>query len=61
MKVPVFLTGTTGFIGRFLAAELLSRGYPLIALARATRKADPRTRVFEALREIPDYHSLPLD
>lgn len=61
MESTVFLIGGTGFIGRFLAAELLSRGYRLITLARATRKAAAKARMVECVREIPDYSSLPLE
>src|SRR5258708_16792748 len=45
--MKVFLTGGTGFIGRSLTAELLRRGWDVVALAR--HPESPRGRELAAL------------
>ena len=50
MSDAVFVTGATGFIGRHLVLELLARGYPVFALARASNGSPPEERLMGALR-----------
>ena len=40
-KQRVLIAGATGYLGRFMARELKSRGYWVRALARDTRKIEP--------------------
>jgi nucleoside-diphosphate-sugar epimerase len=47
--MKIFFTGVTGFIGQFLAIELLKRGHELIFLARFKDGVGARDRVIEAL------------
>ena len=49
----IFLTGGTGFIGSFLAVELLKRGYFLIFLGRSTNKLSASDRI----RQILAWHN----
>ncbi|MFZ5799762.1 MAG: SDR family oxidoreductase, partial [Candidatus Omnitrophota bacterium] len=46
----VLLTGATGFLGSFLARELLDRGYRIFALARGKGEKSAKERVHDALR-----------
>ncbi len=41
----ILMTGATGFLGSHLAVELLSRGYPVIILARAQKDLSAAERV----------------
>lgn len=59
--LPIFITGATGFIGRFLVEELLKKGYRnLTALVRKTSKKqflqDKDVRLIEA--DVSDFLSL---
>lgn len=47
MTLAVLITGATGYVGRHLAARLLTDGYDVHALVRGTA---PRARMEEALR-----------
>ena len=47
----VFLTGTTGFLGSYLTAELLNRGdQPLFLLLRARNPKEAESRLWRALQ-----------
>ncbi len=50
MADTVFVTGATGFIGRHLVLELLSHGYRVFALARASNGWPPAERLMRALQ-----------
>lgn len=45
----ILMTGATGFVGSFLAAALMERGYKLVLLGRRGRNKSVRQRVDEAL------------
>jgi thioester reductase-like protein len=51
MRAPgrVFLTGATGFLGRYLLRDLLLAGHEVAVLARDTRSADMAERIGELL------------
>ncbi|XP_002987313.2 divinyl chlorophyllide a 8-vinyl-reductase, chloroplastic [Selaginella moellendorffii] len=40
-EVSVMVTGSTGYIGRFVVKELLNRGYKVVAVARQGSNANP--------------------
>lgn len=46
----IFLTGVTGFLGRYLARELLNRGYLLYVLARTSKEQLFNDRVICSLK-----------
>lgn len=48
----ILLTGATGFLGRFVLAELLLAGRKVVCLARDRTEADARKRLSQALAEI---------
>jgi nucleoside-diphosphate-sugar epimerase len=47
--MKIFLTGVTGFIGQFLAIELLKGGHEFVFLARSKDGVSARDRVIDAL------------
>lgn len=49
MRTKIFITGGTGFIGRYVVRELSTRGYQLLLLSRKPKVA---TRLFENFRNI---------
>ena len=48
--MKVFFTGGTGFVGSFLAAELLNAGHSIIFLARGKGRLSARRRIEAALK-----------
>lgn len=46
----IFLTGITGFLGSFLAVELLKKGHKIYALARGKGNKSAKERVYDALK-----------
>eukprot|EP00930_Biecheleria_cincta_P024979 TRINITY_DN17828_c0_g1_i1.p1 TRINITY_DN17828_c0_g1~~TRINITY_DN17828_c0_g1_i1.p1 ORF type:complete len:1008 (+),score=160.29 TRINITY_DN17828_c0_g1_i1:47-3025(+) len=52
----VFLTGATGFVGRFILAELLARGRTVLCLVRANNETAGKKRLQKALVEIGRWH-----
>jgi len=49
-KKNVFLTGITGFLGSFLAVELIKKGYRVFGLARGKGDKSAKQRVWDALK-----------
>lgn len=49
MSKNILITGITGFLGRYIAKELLNNGYKIFALARAMNNKTATQRVYEAL------------
>jgi len=49
-KKNVFLTGITGFLGSFLAKELIQSGYRVFGLARPKGGKSAKQRAFDAVR-----------
>lgn len=54
----IFLTGATGFVGSYLAAELLAAGHRLILLVRP-HLGDPSTRVHQAIESASHLSNVP--
>ncbi len=50
MEEPVFITGATGFLGGFLAAELMERGVKTVLGVRPGKHRSPEERVNSLLR-----------
>ncbi|HRW78449.1 MAG TPA: SDR family oxidoreductase, partial [Candidatus Sabulitectum sp.] len=50
MDQPVLVTGATGFLGGFIAAELARRGVPAVLAARAAGGRSPGERVSRLFR-----------
>ena len=50
MSKNIFITGTTGFLGSFLAKEFLDKGYNIFALARAKGNKSAQERIEDALK-----------
>lgn len=51
MKQPIFLTGITGFVGGWLARELLERGHPIIALVNIRHDQCPEKRIAKLFQD----------
>jgi thioester reductase-like protein len=51
MKRPIFLTGITGFVGGWLARELLERGHPIIALVNIRHDQCPEKRLSKLFQD----------
>lgn len=49
-QMNIFLTGITGFLGSFLAKELIQKGYRVFGLARPKGEKSAKQRVMEAVR-----------
>ncbi|MBF0532836.1 MAG: SDR family oxidoreductase [Candidatus Omnitrophica bacterium] len=54
MKKNILLTGITGFLGSFLAKDLLKKGYHIFALARGKKDLTAKDRVKCALQFVYD-------
>src|SRR5262249_8783885 len=48
-KGSIFLTGATGFLGRYLLRDLLLGGYRVAVLVRDSRQASAKERIAELL------------
>ncbi len=48
--MATFLTGSTGYLGSYLAADLLSQGEPLNLLVRAKSEDDARHRLWKSMQ-----------
>src|SRR6185295_13667393 len=51
MKQHIFLTGITGFVGGWLARELLERGHPIIALVNIRHDQCPEKRLSKLFQD----------
>lgn len=51
----ILLTGGTGFVGSFLAVELMKRGYPLILIVRSADSLD----CFKRVEKVLEWHNFP--
>lgn len=51
MKQPVFLTGITGFVGGWLAKDLLERGHAIVALVNVRHDEWPEKRLAKLFQE----------
>ena len=51
MKQHIFLTGITGFVGGWLARELLDRGHPVIALVNIRHDQCPEKRLAKLFQD----------
>ena len=49
-RKKAFISGITGLLGSYLAKELLSKGYKVIALARSSKGKSAKQRAFEILK-----------
>jgi nucleoside-diphosphate-sugar epimerase len=49
-NAKILLTGATGFVGSYLAVELLKRGYPVILLCRPSQDLSASERVSQLMR-----------